>query len=232
MTKKLVGRREVLGVVAVGAATLAATPGRSSAAQSEPCSEACTISVPTSDDMKELHQKEINNARAALKGEKPTSQAGLRQSLKHLAKREATTSQDNGLLDWLITGLFGAKAVAELSQLATQVGKNIEEAGDNLSEVGIGIARVVQDSVDYIVSGEAWGDAEPVVTESVRIISHDFRGAMDGASTGADYAALGGRVSNAIRRRFALVGALGAGKATSIIAYLEPPECRSSTTEE
>ena len=233
VTRNLFGRREVLGVVAGGTVALAEIPGRSSAGQSEPCPDACTIPVPTSDDMKKLHRKQIRNAREALKDTQPTSEAGLRQSLEHRRRREVTTGEDNRLLDRLITGLFETKrkAVKGQIQLATQIEENIKDAGDNLSEVGIGIARVVQDSIDYVTSGDAWDDAEPVVEESVRIIAHDFRGAMDGASTGADFAALGGGVSIAIRRRFALVGGLGAGAATSIIAYSEPPECSSRTTE-
>ena len=203
-------RREMLASMALGSGV--ATMGVAVSAMAQDDS---AVSLPSAEEMRGIHRGQLDRAREELEeldGALALTEAGFGRARQSLVNEPLITEQESDALGSLISAILNSGSLDEL--LAT-VQSTYNETIEPLGSVASTIAAVLMDSVDYA--------AEQLTDIDYRIVSlvvaHDVRGAIDGALAGATVGRyFGGPVPSAV------VGALAAGAAGSIIGHFDARE--------
>ena len=174
------------------------------------------VSLPSAEEMRGIHRGQLDRAREELEeldGALALTEAGFGRARRSLVNKYLITEQESGTLGSLISAILNSGSLDE--ELLATVRSTYNETIESLESVASTIAAVLMDSVDYA--------AEQLMDVDYRIVSlvvaHDVRGAIDGALAGATVGRyFGGPVPSAV------VGALAAGAAGSIIGHFDARE--------
>ena len=203
-------RREMLASMALGSGV--ATMGVAVSAMAQDDS---AVSLPSAEEMREIHRGQLDRARRELDGALALTGAGFGRARQSLVNEHLITEQESDALGSLISAILDSGSLDEELLATVRSTYNETETIESLGSVASTIAAVLMDSVDYA--------AEQLMDVDYRIVSlvvaHDVRGAIDGALAGATVGRyFGGPVPSAV------VGALAAGAAGSIIGHFDARE--------
>ena len=171
------------------------------------------VSLPSAEEMRGIHRGQLDRAREELNGALALTEAGFGRARQSLVNEHLITEQESGTLGSLISAILNSESLDE--ELLATVRSTYNKTIESLESVASTIAAVLMDSLDYA--------AEQLMDVDYRIVSlvvaHDVRGAIDGALAGAKVGRyFGGPVPSAV------VGALAAGAAGSIIGHFDARE--------
>ena len=212
-------RREMLASMALGSGVATMGVAVSAMAQDDsavslPSAE--EMRLPSAEEMRGIHRGQLDRVREELEeldGALALTEAGFGRSRQSLVNERLITEQESDTLGSLISAILNSGSLDE--ELLATVRSTYNKTIESLESVASTIAAVLMDSVDYA--------AEQLMDVDYRIVSlvvaHDVRGAIDGALAGAKVGRyFGGPVPSAV------VGALAAGAAGSIIGHFDARE--------
>ena len=206
MTHRRKTRREALAAVALGSGAMASVLVPSAIAQAQD-----GVPLVPPEQIRELHRQWLQEAAKELGDTLALSREGLNQSLKSLADvPDLLKGHDNDVLRQMLDSLFNSK---NLDKLLSSVQEIYRQTVDQLGDVARAIVETVVDSVEYARNLLKNLDYDIVTL----VIAHDVRAAIEGAAYGSSLVAVWAPPK--VRVAVAIVGAVAAGAASSIIGY-------------